>query len=334
MSKQLPLIGITMGAPAGIGPEIVLKAMTTTHVLKACRPVAIGDRAILIDTARRLGLRHPISPIDTPDAAPADKGAIPVLDIGSLKGGEIHIGQASPEGGRSAAAAIRKAAELATDGKIHAVVTAPINKAALHAAGEKFPGHTEFFASLTGTRRFGMMMIGGRLRIMLATIHAPLREVSGLLSRDGILESIRLTDDVLKERFGIAAPKIAVAAFNPHAGEGGLFGREEEEIIAPAVSDARAFGIDATGPFPADTLFVKASQGAFDAVVAMYHDQGLIPVKLIAFGRAVNMTVGLPFIRTSVDHGTAYDISGKGIADPGSLIEAILLAARLAATRR
>ncbi len=334
MPSRLPIIGITLGDPAGIGPEIVLKALGTHRVLRACRPIVIGDRAILKETAARFGSRRPILAIEAVRTGRSMARGIRVLDLALAKKGEVRPGRASRAAGRSAAAAIRKAAQLAMAGEIDGVVTAPINKAVLRTAGEPFPGHTEFFASLSGSRRFGMMMVGGPLRVFLATIHASLKEVPSLLTRAGIRESIRLTDEALRKGFGIRRPRIGVAALNPHAGEEGLFGREEREIIRPAVSDARRGGIDASGPHPADTLFVQASRGKFDAVVAMYHDQGLIPLKLVAFGHAVNMTVGLPFIRTSVDHGTAYDIAGKGIADPGSLIEAILLAARLAATRR
>jgi 4-hydroxythreonine-4-phosphate dehydrogenase len=212
-------------------------------------------------------------------------------------------------------------------------VTAPINKEAMNMAGFHYPGHTELLADLTNSAEVGMMIVGGPLKIMFTTTHVAIRDLSSTLTSERIAKAIRLAHRGLREYFGISTPRIGVAAFNPHAGEHGLFGDEEGSKIFPAVREARAAGIDASDPLPADTLFGKAARGAYDGVVAMYHDQGLIALKLMAFGTCVNVTVGLPIIRTSVDHGTAYDIAGKGVAEPGSLLEAVKLAARLARTR-
>jgi 4-hydroxythreonine-4-phosphate dehydrogenase len=236
----------------------------------------------------------------------------------------------SAAGGRLAARAIERATAWAQAGRIDAITTGPIHKVGLARAGYPFEGHTEFLAALTGGGTVGMMMVGGGLRIMLATIHLAVRDLPRRLTAQKILTAVRLTHRAMREWFGKPRAAIGVSALNPHASDHGRFGDEEARVIAPAIARARRSGIRATGPYPADTLFHRAHQGEFDATVAMYHDQALIPIKLLAFGRAVNLTVGLPFVRTSVDHGTAYDIAGKGVADPGSLLEALELAARLA----
>jgi 4-hydroxythreonine-4-phosphate dehydrogenase len=238
------------------------------------------------------------------------------------------------EGLMAAMRAIEEAARLALASEVDAIATAPINKEALKKIGFAHPGHTEFLAHIARSTHFGMMMIGGGLKIMLATIHLSLSEAILMTRKELVLEKIRLTHQTLRSDFGLPYGKIAVAALNPHAGEGGLFGDEEIKEIHPAVLSAQAEGINVGGPYPADTLFYKLKQGRFDAVVALYHDQALIPIKLLAFGNGVNVTAGLPFIRTSVDHGTAYDIAGKGIADPGSLIEAVRLAAEMSSSRK
>ncbi len=248
--------------------------------------------------------------------------------------GEIfRPGELSADAGRAAHDVIVRAVADAQRGVVEAIATAPINKEAFRLAGLPWAGHTDLLAHLTGAPQVAMMFHSEPLRVVLATVHVPLAAVPGLLNR-GLMEStIALTARELP-RFGIAAPRIAVAGLNPHAGEHGLFGCEEERVIGPAIMASREQGIEVSGPFPADTIFVRASRGEFDVVIACYHDQGLIPVKLIAFGRAVNVTLGLPIVRTSVDHGTAFDIAGQGIADPGSMIEAVRLAARLAAVSR
>jgi 4-hydroxythreonine-4-phosphate dehydrogenase len=277
-----PRIGITLGDVAGIGPEIVVKALASGRLNKRFDYEVIGDP----HTERR-----------------AD-----AVDW------------------------VVQGARRCLSGELTALVTAPVSKQLLHDAGYHFEGHTELLAHVARTKRFAMMLIGGPLRVALVTIHVPLAKVPRLLSNRRIVEVIELSHDVCR-RFGIRRPKIGVAGLNPHAGEGGLLGGEERRIIAPAVRRAARKGINATGPWPADTLFHKAYHGEFDAVVAMYHDQGLAPLKMIAFDSGVNLTLGLPFVRTSPDHGTAFDIAGKGIANPDSMIAAINLAARLARVR-
>jgi len=293
---QLPQLGLTVGDPSGIGPEIVLKAARDARVTAVCRPVIYGPHAS--EDIQRF-------PVGRIDAA----------------------------SGRAAYDAIVQATQHALAGQIAGVVTAPISKAAFAAAGYPWPGHTDLIAHLCGVRDVAMMFWSEPLRVVLATVHIPLAQVPAALTRERLLAVLRLTAASLP-RFGMTAPRIAVAGLNPHAGENGLLGREDLDAIGPAIAAARDAGIDAKGPFPGDTVFVRASRGEFDVVVACYHDQGLIPVKLLAFGRAVNVTIGLPIIRTSVDHGTAFDIARQGKADETSMVEAILLAATLAEADR
>lgn len=290
-----PRVGITVGDPAGIGPEIALKAAAERRVLDVCEPVLYGPRG---SAARAF----------TPGAL-------------------------SAAAGRAAYDAIVEAVRDATAGAIDAIATAPINKEAFALAGLPWKGHTDLLAHLTGTPRVAMMFHADALRVVLATIHVPLAEVPRLLTRDVAEFTIDVTAREMP-RFGIGRPRIAVAGLNPHAGEHGVIGREDDDVLVPAIAAYRERGVEVSGPWPADTVFGRATRGEFDVVIACYHDQGLIPVKLLAFGRAVNVTLGLPIVRTSVDHGTAFDIAGRGTADPGSLVEAILLAATLAATRK
>ena len=291
-SLSLPRVGITVGDPAGIGPEIAVKAAGRPEVLAVCEPVLYGP-------------------------------------TGGAELSGFAIGQISAKAGQAAYDAILRAVADAQAGRIDAVATAPINKEAFAAAGVPWRGHTELLAHLTGSSRFAMMFYADELRVVLATVHIALSEVPRSLTAERLDATIALTAAELP-RFGHPRPRLAVAGLNPHAGEHGVIGREEDEMMRPAIAACRARGIDVAGPFPADTIFLRAMRGEFDAVIACYHDQGLIPVKMAAFGRAVNVTLGLPIVRTSVDHGTAFDIAGKGVADPGSLIEAIKLAARLA----
>jgi 4-hydroxythreonine-4-phosphate dehydrogenase len=288
-----PRIAITAGDPAGIGPEIAARAAADSRVVEACDPIVYG-------------------PPSTKTFAP---------------------GVLSAEAGRAAYDVVVRAVGDAQRGVVDAVATAPVNKEAFRLAGLTWAGHTDLLAHLTGASRVAMMFYSEPLRVVLATVHAPLAEVPRLMTRETLEGTIGLTARELP-RFGFAAPRIAVAGLNPHAGEHGLFGREEEQVMAPAIAACRARGIDVSGPFPGDTVFVRARRGEFDVVVASYHDQGLIPVKLLAFGHAVNVTLGLPIVRTSVDHGTAFDIAGKGVADPESMVAAVLLAARLAERRQ
>jgi 4-hydroxythreonine-4-phosphate dehydrogenase len=287
-----PRIAITVGDPAGIGPEVARRAAMDPRVLAACDPDVYE---------------------------PADRG-------------RFAAGVLSADAGRAAYDTIVRAVEDAQQGRVGAIATAPVNKEAFRLAGLPWNGHTDLLAHLTGARDVAMMFYSEALSVVLATVHIALADVPRALTRESLEATIALTARELP-RFGVAAPRIAVAGLNPHAGEHGLFGREEETAIGPAIAAARGRGIDVSGPFPADTVFVRARRGEFDVVIACYHDQGLSPVKLVAFGRAVNVTLGLPIVRTSVDHGTAFDIAGKGIADPESMIAAVLLAARLARSR-
>lgn len=287
-----PRVAITAGDPAGIGPEIAARAARDPEVLSLCDPIIYG----------------PSSPDEL---------------------ARFVRGQVSAEAGRASYDAVVGAVEDAVAGRVAAIATAPINKAAFAAAGLPWKGHTDLLAHLTGAPRGVMMFHSDTLRVVLATVHIPLAAVPGAITPALIEDVIGLTAAELP-RFGIANPRLSVAGLNPHAGEDGLLGDEDERVLRPTIARCAARGIDVRGPFPADTVFLRALRGEFDAVIACYHDQGLIPVKMAAFGRAVNVTLGLPIIRTSVDHGTAFDIAGKGIADPGSMIEAVKLAARLA----
>ena len=265
--------------------------------------------------------------------AAADAGVRAVCEpIIFSAGPPVAMGEVSAASGRAAYDTIVRAVAAAIKGEVEAIATAPVNKLAFSRAGLPWKGHTDLLAHLCGTPRVAMMFHAPELKVVLMTVHVPLREVPSLITPELVARMIDLTRSALPQ-FGLLAPRLAIAGLNPHAGEGGVLGGEDDEVLAPAVAAARARGIDVSGPFPADTVFVRAAKGEFDCVLACYHDQGLIPVKLLAFGRAVNVTIGLPIIRTSVDHGTAFDIAGKGLADPGSMIEAVKLAARMAAAR-
>ncbi|MER7001065.1 4-hydroxythreonine-4-phosphate dehydrogenase PdxA [Streptomyces sp. NPDC000410] len=312
-------IAITMGDPTGIGPEIILKLVTD----KRCDvPVlVVGDCGVLRRAAAATGLDVPIRTIALiEDFVPAP-GLVQVLSETTLPD-DLPWGRIDGRAGRAAYQYVAKGVELALANRIAALVTAPINKAALRLAGVPHPGHTEILADLSGTREYAMMMANDVLRVVLVTIHQSLRDALDGITMDAQQRTLRLTCEALR-RAGIAEPRIAVAGLNPHAGEEGLMGREELDIIAPAVRSARAEGIDASGPWPADTVFLRARKGEFDAVVAQYHDQGLIPVKYLGWENGVNITIGLPFVRTSVDHGTAFDIAGRGVADHTSLLTAL-----------
>ncbi len=325
MSK-LPIIAVTMGDATGIGPEVVVKALSDAR-LTNCHPVIIGDPQTLREAT---GNSSPLSIEligDIPDQ-PSLPGVIQVLDPYGKNLSGLEPGCPCAQSGAAALTYIETAAKLALAGKITAMTTAPISKHAIQAAGSEFPGHTEFLAYLTKSNNYAMMLAGGSLRVALATIHIGLATVAGALRTDNILKVIRLLWAELPA-LGAGQQRIAVAALNPHAGEDGIFGGEEEEKIVPAVKKAQAEGIDVSGPYPADSLFWRAAEGEFDAVVAMYHDQGLVPLKLLAFHTGVNVTLGLPIIRTSPDHGCAFDLAGKNKANPSSMIEAINLALRM-----
>jgi 4-hydroxythreonine-4-phosphate dehydrogenase len=323
-------LAITIGDPAGIGPEVVLKALSLPDVQAAADYVVIGHRAILEETARTLGDCN-VPPVlkDIEDF----KGGTALCEVGDLPAGRIARGKVSPEAGKLSVGYVLEAIRLAKSGKVDAIVTAPIHKEAILKAGCNFPGHTEILARETNTRKFVMMLVGGPLRVALVTIHVPLRKVFGLLTREAILDTIRVTHDGLRRDFGIERPRLGVCGLNPHASDGGRFGAEEAKIIVPAIEQAKSKGMDCAGPLPPDTAFYTAAKGKFDAVICMYHDQGLIPLKLLAFETGVNVTLGLPIIRTSVDHGTAFDIAGQNKASPKSMVEAIMLALSMAEAR-
>ena len=331
---QKPIIAITMGDPAGIGPEIIAKALEPGDLLSFCVPLVVGNAAVMRKIASDLRIPVEVRAIDAVREADPAPGRVDVLNIGGMDLSKHAWGHPFPAmSGTAVVEYIEKATELAMQRQTDAVVTAPISKEMMNAAGYAYHGHTELLASLTKTKNYGMMFVGGGLTLILTTIHHAIRDVPGLITRDRVLRTIRLANQAMKA-FGVEHPRIGVCALNPHAGEGGLFGNEDETEVLPAVRDARAEGMDVSDPLPADTLFYKARNKRYDLVVAMYHDQGLAPLKMVAFGNAVNITVGLPIIRTSVDHGTAYDIAGKGCADPSSLREAVKLAALMAMHRR
>ena len=322
-----PLIGITMGDPVGIGPEIIVNALADGDIFDQCRPLVIGNVDILKLAAGIGGQSPGFHPVDDPARGQFAPGTIDVLDPAGAFLQSTAWGRPTPETGRHMEAYITAAVDLAVAGKIAAMVTAPINKEALKMGGSRYTGHTELIAERVGCSRYAMMLAGDRLRVVLVTIHIPLKHVPQVLTREKVQTTLEITAQSLISRFGLAAPRIAVAGLNPHAGEGGLFGDEETRIIAPAmkaVAGTTAAGIE--GPFPPDTVFVAAAAGRYDAVVCMYHDQGLIPLKLLHFDDGVNTTLGLPIIRTSVDHGTAYDIAGTGKAGCASLKAAIRMA--------
>ncbi|HXG91114.1 MAG TPA: 4-hydroxythreonine-4-phosphate dehydrogenase PdxA [Blastocatellia bacterium] len=322
-----PRVGITFGDPAGIGPEIVLKSVAEPVVNSVCRAAIIGDATELHRQARGLGLQCDYAVVTESEFALNDSDEPIICDTGATGEG-IEWGRLSAEAGRAAISAIETGVRLCLAGKLDAVATAPINKESLKLAGSTFPGHTEMLTELTGARESLMCFFAGELRVFLLTIHVALADAIKAITKERVKNAVALADREFR-RFGIARPRIAVAGLNPHAGEHGLFGREEINEIEPAIRECREQDIEVSGPFPADTLFVRAARGEFDAVAACYHDQGLIAVKCLAFGKAVNVTLGLPIIRTSVDHGTAFDIAGRGVADHSSMIEAIKLAAQL-----
>lgn len=331
-----PILAITMGDPAGIGPEIIVKALLMPRVWRVCRPLVIGSRTIFERTIRSMKTSLPIVLVDGHDTSTTTqvfrRGRLPLFDPFSIPVRSIKLGRASAKTGEMAVTCIQSAVQLAQAGCVEGLVTAPINKEAMHLAGYHYPGHTEMLADLTKSKESGMMIMGGSLKIMFTTTHLALRDVPNALTVQNILKAIRLAHFGLKQLFGIKKPRIAVAGLNPHAGENGLFGDEEHRLIIPAIRRAKSQGISCSGPHSADTMFAKALTGAFDGIVVLYHDQGLIPLKTVAFGRCVNITVGLPILRTSVDHGTAFDIAGKWKADPTSLVDAIVMAVQLAPT--
>lgn len=331
--NEKPRIAITMGDGAGIGPEIIIKALNDKNLYEICSPFVIGDAKILERARQIVQSNVSIRNISSVDEAKFEYGTVDCFDLDILPA-DLPIGKVSAEAGNGSFRFLEKAIALANDGEIEGICTAPLNKEALHLAGHMYPGHTEILADLTGTKDVAMMLTAPTLRVIHVTTHVGLIDAVKQITPERTYTVIRLADETLK-RAGFEKPKIAVCGINPHAGENGLFGYgEEEEKIVPAVKKAQREGIDVVGPLPADTLFFLANRGDYDIVVAMYHDQGHTPIKVLGIEAGVNITVGLPIIRTSVDHGTAFDIAGKGMASEESLIVAIKQAVELAPKRK
>jgi 4-hydroxythreonine-4-phosphate dehydrogenase len=328
-----PIIGITMGDAAGVGPEIIMKALAVPEVYEISRPLVIGDARRLRKASQIVGSKLSVRPIQKPEEAVFRLGEAEVVDLPVIPE-DLPFGKLSAVAGDAAFKFIQRAVELAIAGRIDGICTAPLNKEALHAGGHKYPGHTELLAKLSGTEEVSMMLATPKMRVIHVTTHIGLLDAIEKIEPALVERTIRRGHDALV-RSGMARPRIAVCAINPHAGEGGLFGRGEEETkIIPGIKAARARGIEVEGPLPADTLFFRAGRGDFDLVVAMYHDQGHGPVKVLGLEAGVNITVGLPFVRTSVDHGTAFDIAGTGKADERSLVQAMRDAVALAPKTR
>jgi 4-hydroxythreonine-4-phosphate dehydrogenase len=324
-----PIIGITMGDAAGVGPEIILKALHDKGVYETCRPLVIGDAKRLKRTKDILNTKLQIRSVQSVGEAAFEYGTVDCLDL-DLIPEDLAFGQISKEAGNAAFQFLKKAIELANQRKIDAICTAPLNKEALHKAGHMYPGHTEILAELTNTKNYAMLLAAPNLKVIHVTTHVGIIDAIRQINAERVYNTIKLADETLR-RSGNENPKIAVCGINPHAGENGLFGHGEEEgKIVPAVEKAQSEGMDVLGPLPADTLFFRAVRGDFDIVVAMYHDQGHGPIKVLGLEAGVNITAGLPIVRTSVDHGTAFDIAGKGIVDESSMKEALRQAVELA----
>ena len=335
MVQQQPIIAITIGDPCGIGPEGVAKALARPEVREICRPLIVGNVQVMRDAFDSLGAQDrtfEVREVQGPGDIATLPGVVSVLDPHNLNPEDIVVGEASAAAGRASMEWAEVAARLCLSGGAQGMATAPLNKAAAAMAGYEEIGHTELLQSLTKAPQVATMLMSGTLRVVHLTTHRSLRAACDAVTRDNVLAKVKLTHDSFVE-WGFPQPRIGVAALNPHASDGGLVGDEEATAIEPAVADARALGIEATGPVPADTVFTQAIDGMYDAVLCMYHDQGHIPVKVYGFEESVSVNLGLPLVRTSVDHGTAFDIAGKGVAQATSMVEAVKLAAALAAGR-
>lgn len=322
-----------MGDPVGIGPEIIVKTLADAQIYQVCRPLVLGDFPALERARLELSPAVNLHLAERPELGRYKPGTIDLMPLSELKPGDLEYGQPTRASGKAMVSYILKAIDLAMARQVAGLVTAPISKISMNLSGYHYPGHTELLADKTGTPEVVMMLAGAEFRVVLATIHCALAEVPRRLNTGWLYRLFDLTCKALERDFGLAGAPLAVAALNPHAGEGGMFGREEETIIIPAIKEAQAEGLPVEGPFPADTLFWRHRHGEFAAVVCMYHDQGLIPLKLLHFMDGVNVTLGLPIIRTSVDHGTAYNLAGTGRAAPDSLKAAIKMAADMANRR-
>ncbi len=326
-----PILGITMGDAAGVGPEIIDKALAKKEFYNIARPIVIGDASVIEDALKVAKVKVDINSVKDVSEAKYEHGTIEVIDLKNIRLSELKMGQVQAMAGEASVKYVEKAVEMALENKIDAIVTAPLNKEAMNLAGYDYAGHTEILAHLTKTKDYAMMLVAGHLRVIHVTTHVSMRDACELIKKDRVLTTIRLTNEVTK-KMGVKAPKIAISGFNPHAGESGLFGNEEIKEITPAIESAKKNNMNVIGPMPPDTVFLRASRGEYDAVVAMYHDQGHIPVKMLGFESGINVTIGLPIIRTSVDHGTAYRRAGLrlGTGDPTSLEEAMKLAVQMA----
>jgi 4-phospho-D-threonate 3-dehydrogenase / 4-phospho-D-erythronate 3-dehydrogenase len=331
-AERRPLLAITMGDPSGIGPEVVLKALATPGLLSRCRPLVVGDRRILARAAGWLGLSPAFDTVAEPEQGAYAPGAVTLLDLANAPPEQCPVGEVGATSGAAAVEYVFRACDLALAGAVDAVVTAPLNKAAMQLAGYAYAGHTELLTERTGADRVSMLLIGPNLRIVHVSTHVALAEAIARVTPQRVEEVIQIAHEACLA-LGIPRPRIAVAGLNPHASEGGLFGDEERTRIEPAIAAARARGLDVSDPQPPDTVFLRATKGAYDIVVAQYHDQGHIPMKLLAFDSGVNVSYGLPIIRTSVDHGTAFDIAGTGIASESSLLAAIDVALQMVRAR-
>jgi 4-hydroxythreonine-4-phosphate dehydrogenase len=327
-----PVVAITIGDFNGIGPEVTLKSIVSPVVRRSCQPLLVGPLEIFESYAKRLKIKLNLRPSTSP-ARKMNSESIAVLDLGIFHSKDIQTGKLSPIAGTAAGLALHKGVELCLRGEAAALVTAPVSKSALNLAGYSYPGQTELLAELTESPHVTMMLVSTGLRVGLATTHVAIRDVGTSLSIEKVFQAIMVVSNSLRQDFGIRNPKVAVLALNPHGGEGGLFGTEDERIVKPAIELAKTQHVRASGPFSSDAFFGTRCDKAFHAVVAMYHDQGLIPLKLLSFGKAVNFSAGLRIVRTSPDHGTAFDIAGKGIANPSSMIEAVKLAAEIGGRR-
>jgi 4-hydroxythreonine-4-phosphate dehydrogenase len=328
--QNKPIVGITMGDPAGIGPEVVVKAASDKKVMRACHPLILGSYPIVFSVSKRFLKKASVRKVLWPEDAIDSKEAIHVLACTSLDHRKVKTGEITKLSGKMAADSVFCATQFALSHQIDAMATAPLSKKGLHLAGYDFPGHTELLAYLCAVRNYAMMFVSKAYKVVLVTTHLPLAEVPKSISKKKILEKLKVAKEALRKHFGVGNPRIGVCALNPHCGEDGILGTEEKKIITPAIKAAQKLRIKAFGPFSADTVFSPRVSEYFDCIIAMYHDQALIPLKMGQLGDAVNVTIGLPIIRTSPDFGTALDIAGKGVADPKGMINAILLAAQMA----
>lgn len=340
MHDNRPIVGISSGDPGGIGPEVTAKALNEPQIYEHCRPLVVSDALVMRDAVQVAGLNLSINAVTSPAEGEYTHGVIDVLDMRVLPSGELRYKTATAAQGKASFEYVARNITLAIAREVHATVTGPINKAAVNAAGFHYAGHTEIYASLTKTRDYTMMLADGNFRVSHISTHVSLRQACDRVKKERVLKVIELSHDVLR-KLGVEAPRIGVAGLNPHCGEGSLFGDEEIREISPAIIEARARGMDVQGPVPPDTVFSKMAGGMYDLVVAMYHDQGHIPIKLKGFTfdektgqmgavAGVNVTLGLPVVRVSVDHGTAFEIAGEGRANAGSMVDSIELAAWLA----